>query len=227
MADVVEMAAVVCRLFLLRQQVVASALPLLDEAGAVIGEGGAQGLGNRDQGVVEALAEGERQHKLPALPEIDLAGQGDVAIRRQSNSQSIRNSWARSCQPSVVPTYPQERRRNGTEAASTSQVPPLCAVSTSPQLVCTTFPLLPRPPTSRCGASNAKSRSLESRSGSRLQAGVDQHAVLMGVGDDFLDDAVASLGIDIGDAITQRSPGPGTRGRYPDVVRHGRRFRHR
>ena len=37
---------------------------------------------------------------------------------------------------------------------------------TIPQLVWSTFPLLLRPPTSRCGASNAKSRSLASTSGS-------------------------------------------------------------
>ena len=40
-----------------------------------------------------------------------------------------------------------------------------------------------------------------------LQAGVDEHAVLMRIGDNFLDDAEATLGIDIGDSITQRVRG--------------------
>src|SRR6185436_20899652 len=60
----------------------AGALPLLDEARTVPGEGRAQGLRHRDQGVVQAVAEGQRQHKLPALSDIELAGQGDVAIGR-------------------------------------------------------------------------------------------------------------------------------------------------
>ena len=40
-----------------------------------------------------------------------------------------------------------------------------------------------------------------------LQASVDEHTVLMGIGDNFLDDPVATLGIDIGDSITQRVRG--------------------
>ena len=38
MADVVETTAITCRLFLLRQQMISSVLPLLDETSAVIGE---------------------------------------------------------------------------------------------------------------------------------------------------------------------------------------------
>src|SRR6185312_9620029 len=82
MACVVESAAVTCRLYLSRQQMAASVLPLLNEASAVRCERSAQGLGDRDEGVVETVAEGECQHKLPTLPNIEFAGQGDVAIRR-------------------------------------------------------------------------------------------------------------------------------------------------
>ena len=43
--------------------------------------------------------------------------------------------------------------------------------------------------------------------GVRLQAGVDEHTVLMRIGDNLFDDPVATLGIDIGDSITQRVRG--------------------
>src|ERR1043166_5832258 len=81
-ANAVESAAVTRRLFLVRQQMLGRALPLLDKALPVTGEGSTQSLGDRDQAVVKAVAKAKRQHKLPALPDIDLAGQGNVAIKR-------------------------------------------------------------------------------------------------------------------------------------------------
>src|SRR5579872_5857290 len=59
-----------------------SLLPLLGEARVVAGEGSSQALGGRDERPMETISEGQRQHKLPALPDIEFAGQGDVAIRR-------------------------------------------------------------------------------------------------------------------------------------------------
>src|SRR5574338_99812 len=105
------------------------ALPLLDEARTVPGEGRAQGLRHRDESVVQAVAEGQRQHELPALSDIELAGQGDVAIGRTVE----------------LPVHAEIVR----------QVLPLCAANIFPRLVSTTFPLLPRPPPARCGASRA------------------------------------------------------------------------
>src|SRR6185437_1903543 len=82
MADVVKTAGASWDLFLPRRQMLGGVLPLLDEKSAMRGEGRTQTLRNRDQGAVQALPEGKRQHKLRALPDIDFAGQGDVAVRR-------------------------------------------------------------------------------------------------------------------------------------------------
>ncbi len=82
LADVIERAAVAGHRRHLRLHVMANTLPLLDEAPAVSGEGSAQRLRSRDQGVMEALAEGKRQHEFLALPDIEFPGQRDVAVRR-------------------------------------------------------------------------------------------------------------------------------------------------
>ncbi len=185
----------------------ASALPLLDEACAVTGERGTQSLGDRDQGVVETVAESQRQHKLPALPDIEFAGQGDVAIRRTVelpvHPEIAGQVLPAVGRPHVTARASQKRDRccqhePGSAFMRRQHLPPVGLDH---------VPVVAPAADFQVRREQREEPQLGEQVAFGLQAGVDEHTVLMGIGDNFLDDAVATVGIDIGDSITQRVRG--------------------
>src|SRR5260370_37323374 len=84
------------------------------------------------------------------------AASATLPSEAEANSQSSLNLLLRFCHPSVLPTYPQERRTNGTSAPKASHVLSLCAVRNSCPEIWATLAVLPHPPTFRCGDSSTK-----------------------------------------------------------------------
>ena len=190
MADVVENAAVACRLFLPRQHVATGALPLLDEASAVSGEGSTQSLGDRDQGMVQTVAEAQRQHKLSALLDIELAGQGDVAIRRTVelpvHLEVVGQVLPAVGRPHITAGASQKRDRRcqhepGSAFMCRQHLPPVGLDH---------VPVVAPAADFQVRREQREEPQFGEHVGVGLQAGVDEHARLMRIGDDFLDDAV-------------------------------------
>ena len=173
----------------------------------MIGEGGAQSLGTLDQRVVERLAEGERQNELPALAQIDLAGQGDVAVERAVelpvHPEMMSQVLPAIGRPHVSARAAQKRNRCGQDQPRTALVRRQHVAPVGPHHVTVVVPAADLQVRRQQGEEPQPGE----QGGVRLQAGGHEHAIPVGVGDDFLDDAEVPPGIGVGDAVAQRVRG--------------------
>ena len=93
--------------------------------------------------------------KFIAVLKIDFACQRDVAVSSPRNSQSILKLSIKSCQPSLAPTYPMDRRENPWLHPMTRCTSLRAAWSRLCPPISEHQPELPAPWRARCGASSA------------------------------------------------------------------------
>ena len=173
----------------------------------MIGEGSTQSLGDRDQGVVETVAEAKSQHKLTAPPDIEFPHQGDVAIRRTVELRvhpevvsQVLPAVGRPCVTTrAVKEWDRGPQREPSAAFVRRQHLPPGGLDHVPVVAPTANFQVRR--------YQREQPQLGEQFGVGIQPRVDEKARLMGIGDDLFGDTEMHLGIDIGDTITERVRG--------------------
>jgi hypothetical protein len=181
------------------RQVLAGTPPLLNEPLALIAKGGGEGLRKSHQCVMKALAEGESLDELPAVSEIEFADQSNVAVAGTVElpvhpevphqvlpavagphvpaGTAGKRHRGSQCQPGATFVRRQHRTRAGFDDVAV--VAPATDFEVRRQ--------------------QDEQPQLRRQFHGRLQAGMHEHAGLVRVRDDFLEDAVASPGLGVGD----------------------------